>query len=140
MQNRSARCGNTARRDLRGGGLTTGRPTSILYLYLCPVTLIWKEVGSGTTPSGDEVVSGYFYADPGEFAFGSEFNLKVFVKIYIAKSGWCNIGFNHVTLDNVGISSALNYAGIANQNGTATLSGRLVEHPYTGVTLSAAGK
>ncbi len=25
-----------------------------------PVTLVWKVVGSDTTPSGDRVVSGYF--------------------------------------------------------------------------------
>jgi hypothetical protein len=106
---------------------------AILQPGIGPVTLIWKEVGSDTTPSGDKVVSGYFYADPGDFAYGSEFNPEVFVKIYIAKSGWCNIAFNHVTVDNVGISSAHNYAGFANQSGTASLAGRLVEDQYDGV-------
>jgi len=123
-----------------GYTLTSGLwAKAILQPSIGPVTLIWKEVGSDITPSGDKVVSGYFYADPGDFAYGSEFNPEVFVKVYIAKSGWCNIAFNHVTVDNVGISSALNYAGTANKNGTASLSGRLVEHSYTGVIQSEAG-
>ena len=36
-----------------------------------PVTLIWKMVGADITPSGDQVISGYFYADPDDFAYGS---------------------------------------------------------------------
>lgn len=98
-----------------------------------PVTLVWEEVGSDTTPSGDKVVSGYFYADPSDFAYGSQYNPEVFVKIYIASSGWANIAFNHVTVDDVIVSSAHNYSGAANQTGTATLNNRLVEHQYTGV-------
>ena len=101
-----------------------------------PVTLIWKEVGSDITPSGDKVVSGYFYADPADFAYGSEFNPEILVKIYIAKSGWCNIAFNHVTVDNVSISSAHNYAGSANQFGTASLTSRLVEDSYERVNIN----
>jgi len=101
-----------------------------------PVTLIWKEVGSDTTPSGDSVVSGYFYADPDDFAYGSEYNPEVFVKIYIATSGWANIAFNHVTVDNVDISSAHNYSGSANKTGSCTISSRLAEHQYDGVGTS----
>jgi len=104
-----------------------------------PVTLIWKEVGSDTTPSGDRVVSGYFYADSGDFAYGSEFNPEVFVKIYITTGGWCNIAFNHVTVDNVSIFSAINYAGSASESGTASLNARLVEHPYDGVVIDEGG-
>ena len=33
-----------------------------------PVTLIWKMVGADITPSGDQVISGYFHADPNDFA------------------------------------------------------------------------
>jgi len=95
-----------------------------------PVGLAWKKVGSDTTPSGDRVISGYFYADPADFAYGSEFNPEVFVKVYIAAGGWCNIAFNHVTVDNVSISSAVNYHGSADQLGTASLTSRLVEHQY----------
>lgn len=51
------------------------------------VTLVWIEVGSDITPSGDRVVSGYFYADPDDFAYGSEYNPEVFVKVYIARDG-----------------------------------------------------
>ena len=108
---------------------------AILQPSIGPVTLIWKEVGSDITPSGDKVVSGYFYADPGDFAYGSEFNPEIFVKIYIAKNGWCNIAFNHVTVDNVSIFSGNNYVGVAGQSGTATLTSRLLEHQYDGVEL-----
>ena len=100
-----------------------------------PVTLKWKMVGADITPSNDQVISGYFYADPDDFAYGSIYNPEVFVKIYIATNGWCNIAFNHVTVDDVAVYSAHNYAGSADQVGTATLSGRLVEHTYTGVAL-----
>ena len=99
------------------------------------VNLIWKEVGTDTTPSGDTVVSGYFYASPEDFAYGSLYNPEVFVKVYIAANGWANMAFNHVTVDGVEISSAQNYAGAADQSGTATLADRLVEHQYDGVGL-----
>ena len=97
------------------------------------VTLIWSEVGSDTTPSGAKVISGYFYADPSDFAYGSRYNPELFVKIYIDPSGWCNMAFNDVTVDNVVVYSAHNYRGSADQTGTAMLSSRLVEHTYTGV-------
>jgi hypothetical protein len=76
------------------------------------------------------VVSGYFYADPNDFAYGSQYNPEVFVKVYIAPDGWCNMAFNHVTVDPVVVSSALNYSGAAQQTSTATTSSRLVEHTY----------
>jgi hypothetical protein len=108
-----------------------------------PVTLKWKLVGTDITPSGDQVISGYFYADPNDFAYGSQYNPEVFVKIYIAKNGWCNIAYNHVTVDNVTVSSALNYNGQPNKTGSVTLSSRLAEHQYNGVnidhSLSASG-
>ena len=47
------------------------------------------------------MVSGYFYADPADFAYGSVYNPEVFVKIYIDPNGWANIAFNHVTVDDV---------------------------------------
>ncbi len=98
-------------------------------------TLKWNLVGTDTTPSGDRVVSGYFYADPAEFAYGSQFNPEIFVKIYIATSGWANIAFNHVTVDPVSVDSAYSYEGAADQSGSITLNNRLAEHQYTGVPL-----
>ena len=108
---------------------------AILQVTGSPVTLVWKEVGTDTTPSGDKVISGYFYADPDDFAYGSVYNPEVFVKAYIATSGWANIAFNHVTVDAVDVSSALNYDGAANQSSTVTLDSRLAEHQYDGVDL-----
>ena len=99
-----------------------------------PVTLIWKEVGTDTTPSGAKVISGYFYADPATFAYGSAYNPEVFVKVYIDPTGWANMAFNHVTVDPVSIDSTHGYAGTADQSGTVTLNGRLLEHTYTGVS------
>ena len=105
---------------------------AVLQVPGSPVTLIWKMVGADITPSGDQVISGYFYADPDDFAYGSVYNPEVFVKVYIAANGWANVAFNHVTVDGVDISSAHNFSGIAVQSGTATLDSRLVEHQYTG--------
>ena len=112
---------------------------AILQPPIGPVTLIWKEVGSDTTPSGDRVISGYFYADPNDFAYGSEYNPEVFVKIYIAANGWCNIAVNHVTVDDVDVYSSHQYNGTSDQTGIATLDTRLVEHQYTGVDPNGGG-
>ena len=101
-----------------------------------PIALVWQEVGADLTPSGDQVISGYFYADPADFAYGSPYNPELFVKIYIAAaSGWCNIAFNHVTVDPVTVCSAHRYAGAADRTGSATLERRLVQHEYTGVAI-----
>jgi hypothetical protein len=107
---------------------------SVLRTAAGDFTLIWKEVGRDSTPSGDKVVSGYFYADPAEFAYGSRYNPEVFVKIYAAANGWANIAFNHVTVDNVDIYSAHQYEGSPEQSGIVTLDSRLAEHSYTGVS------
>lgn len=107
---------------------------AVLKLPGSPVTLVWKEVGSDTTPSGDRVVSGYFYADPDDFAYGSVYNPEVFVKIYIASNGWANIAFNHVTVDDVEVYSTNWNPGDYSQTGkqgTITLSQRLEEHQWT---------
>ena len=105
-----------------------------------PVTLIWRMVGSDITPSGDQVVSGYFYADPSDFAFGSQYNPELFVKIYVAANGWANIAFNHVTVDPVTVYSSHNYSGSPTQSKTATLNERLVEHQYNGVNIDTTLK
>ena len=103
-----------------------------------PVALVWQEVGADLTPSGDQVISGYFYADPDDFAYGSQYNPEVFVKIYIATSGWCNIAFNHVTVDNVTVYSAHQYGGTADKTDIATLNSRLVQHEYSGVNIDTS--
>ena len=100
-----------------------------------PVTLVWKMVGADITPSGDQVVSGYFYADPDDFAYGSVYNPEVFVKIYIAANGWANIAFNHVTVDPVTVYSAHQLCRIADPDRQRHPGNRLVEHTYTGVAI-----
>ena len=108
---------------------------AVLQVTNNPVTLIWKEVGTDTTPAGAKVISGYFYADPADFAYGSQFNPEVFVKVYIDPTGWTNMAFNHVTVDPVSIDSAHQYGGASQQSGSATLNSRLLQHEYTGVSL-----
>ena len=129
--------------DADAGGDTAGVYTlstglsakAVLQVSGAPVTLIWKEVGADTTPSGARVVSGYFYADPNDFAYGSPYNPEVFVKVYIDPGGWANIAFNHVTVDDVSIYSAHSYDGTWDQSGSLTMTGRLAEHQYTGVSV-----
>jgi len=108
---------------------------SVLEVKGQPVTLVWKLVGADITPSGDQVISGYFYADPDDFAYGSVYNPEVFVKIYISTNGWCNMAFNHVTVDDVKIFSSKDYDGTIDQTGTVTLNSRLLEHQYDGVII-----
>jgi hypothetical protein len=95
------------------------------------INLVWKSVGEDMTPAGDKVVSGFFYADPKDFAYGSSYNPEVFVKIYIAVNGWTNIAFNHVTVDDVDVYSAHGYEGSPENSSTITLKNRLAEHGYT---------
>lgn len=101
-----------------------------------PITLKWNQAGSSTTPSGDTVVAGYFYADPGDFEYGNLYNPEAFVKIYISTSGWANIVFNHVTVDNIDVYSAHQYDGTPENSSTITLESVKVDHTYTGVSMS----
>ncbi|MDB4303397.1 LamG domain-containing protein [Desulfosarcina sp.] len=123
--------------DLDGGYNVTSElwTKAVLRVPGNPVTLIWKMVGADITPSGDQVISGYFYADPNDFAYGSEYNPELFVKIYVAKNGWCNIAYNHVTVDDVMVYSAHNYAGAPTQTSLTSLTNRLEEHQYNTVAL-----
>jgi len=54
----------------------------------------------------------------------------VFVKIYMASNGWKNIAFSHVTIGEVDVSSAYQYAGTPDQQGTITLANRVATQPY----------
>ena len=138
----SSATGQAAAAGSGGGGYALSGDLwakAVLEVTGSPLTLIWKEVGSDTTPSGDRVVSGYFYADPAAFAYGSVFNPEVFVKVYIATNGWANIAFNHVTVDDVTVSSAHPYAGTADNTESLDLNARLQEHDYTGVSISSGG-
>ena len=131
---------NPADGDAGGGyDVTAGLwVKAVLEVPDSPVVLVWKAVGTDITPIGAQVISGYFYADPEDFAYGSIYNPEVFVKIYIDPGGWCNIAFNHVTVDDVTVYSAHSYAGTPDQTGTAMLTNRLVEHQYTGVVIESA--
>ena len=100
-----------------------------------PIALVWREIGSAVFPNGDKLVSGYFYADPADFAYGSLYNPELFVKIYIATNGWCNIAFNHVTVEDISVYSM---SGEESQSSTATLDARLVEHQYNGVSIDSS--
>ncbi|MDB4303446.1 putative metal-binding motif-containing protein [Desulfosarcina sp.] len=108
---------------------------ALLHVPGNPVTLIWKEVGSDTTPTGDRVISGYFYADPTVFEYGSMYNPEVFVKIYIAANGWANMAYNHVTVDDVSVYSAYPYLNLPDHTNLATLNSRLQEHTFNGVQI-----
>lgn len=108
---------------------------AVLHVPNNPVALVWKEIGSAAFPNGDQMVSGYFYADPAVFSHGSVYNPEVFVKVYVTAYGWCNIAFNHLTVDDVTVSSAYPYSGSADITSSVTINSRLEEHQYQGVTL-----
>ena len=119
---------------VQDGGYNAGEGFWIKAVLKTPskaVTLVWQEVGKDTSLSGDKVISGYFYADPYDFQYGSQSNPEVFVKIYKRfLDGWTNIAFNHVTVDNVDVYSANSYNGYADQSSVISLSKRLAEHSY----------
>ena len=129
--------------DDSDGGYTVAANLWLKAVFQTPggaVTLKWYQTGTDTNPSGDTVVSGYFYADPGDFAYGSMYNPEAFVKIYISTGGWANIVFNHVTVDPIDVYSAHGYVGTPQQSATITLDAVKVNHSYTGGVDGAVAK
>ncbi len=67
---------------------------------------VWHEGGSGTTPRGDQVAWGYFYANPQDVEWGSEQNPEIYVKFWYDKAGnRIDVNFFHVSAPNINVYS-----------------------------------
>ena len=124
------------------GYLPQGNPSSILTGHdLAIGTVIntvdqgsiegsWQLGGRDITARGDQVVWGYFYADPNIMSWGSRENPDVFVKIWYDFSGAVFVDFFHVSVPDIDVHSALPYDSAYDQQGTTILANRFVEHRY----------
>jgi len=94
------------------------------------VDAIWKQGGMDTTESGDTVVWGHFYANPGDVTWGSQQNPDVFVKIWLDHTGRIDVNFFHVSVPQVEVYSDYPYDGTCDKKDTVSMENRHILHEY----------
>jgi hypothetical protein len=90
---------------------------------------VWRNGGSDTTTSGDQVAWGYFYADPKDVSWGSQQNPDVYVKFwYDKKANRIDVNFFHVSAPNINVYSGRSgsYSGTT----LVTQQERYAQHLY----------
>ena len=95
-----------------------------------PIDGVWRLGGQDTTSRGDQVVWGYFYADPKVMSWGSQNNPDLFVKIWFDIGGPVYVDFFHVSVPDIEVYSGISGTGGYEQDGTTILLNRFVEHAY----------
>lgn len=93
-----------------------------------PIDALWHRGGQDTTGSGDRVIWGYFYADPGQVSWGSADNPELFVKIWFSASGRLDINYFHVSAPDIDVFSDYPCDGNWDEQSTLTTSRRYVRH------------
>ena len=97
---------------------------------LVPAEAILRLGGHGETARGDEVVWGYFYADPSDVSWGSQENPEIFVKIWFDHGGRTDVNFFHVSVPDIEVySDSPDICGY-DQGNITTLDNRYVRHEY----------
>ncbi len=91
---------------------------------------VWYKGGEDTTASGDKVIWGYFYADPGDESWGSANNPDLFVKIWFDAGGRVDVNFFHVSVPDIEVFSNYPYNGGMSNNSTTTMTRRYIRHYY----------
>jgi outer membrane protein assembly factor BamB len=86
-----------------------------------PIDAIWQIGGTDNTIRGDEVLWGYFYADPSDVDWGSADNPDLFVKIWFDVSGRIDVNYFHVSVPDDNIYD--------NQH-TTYMDNRYIRHEY----------
>lgn len=92
---------------------------------------IWCRGNQTVTARGDQVVWGYFYADPGYVTWGSVDNPELFVKIWFDVSGRIDVNFFHVSVPDIEVYSDYPSDGVFDNDGTAIMDDRYIRHEYT---------
>jgi len=90
-----------------------------------PVKALWCPGGEGKTRRGDQVIWGYFYADPS--AGGSPENPDLFVKIWCDAYGRTDVNFFHASVSNIEVFSA---NAAYHQKGMISVVNRYIRHEY----------
>ncbi len=97
-----------------------------------PIEAIWQKGGEDTTSRGDTVIWGHFYASPSDVTWGSLNNPDLFVKIWFDVSGRIDVNFFHVSVPDITVYSDYPFDGVADEQGTTTMSRRYIRQYYEG--------
>lgn len=89
---------------------------------------IWQLGGQATSARGDEVMWGYFYADPADVTWGNVDNPEVFVKIWADVSGRIDVNFFHVSVPNIRVLSGTDGYQLES---SLSLQQRYARHEFT---------
>lgn len=95
-----------------------------------PIEGIWHLGGQATTLRGDQVLWGYFYADPNLMSWGSTENPDLFVKVWYDITGYVFLDFFHVSVPDIEVFSELPITNNYDNQGTTILDNRFIEHRY----------
>ncbi len=93
-----------------------------------PIEGVWRKGGEDRTARGDQVVWGYFYADPKIMNWGSSENPDLFVKIWFDVTGYIVINYFHASIPNIEVYSDYPGNGSYDQRGTTTNQDRYIRH------------
>ncbi|MEZ5673375.1 MAG: C1 family peptidase [Thiotrichaceae bacterium] len=92
------------------------------------INALWQEGGRAKNQRGDEVIWGYFHANPDDVSWGDKNNPDVFVKIWFDVSGRTDVNFFHVSVPDIFVYSTLDR--ISSDTKRATMDYRYVRHYY----------
>ena len=110
------------------GGLRIG---AVIHTeYNGPLEGLWQLGGEATTQRGDQVLWGYFYADPEVVNWGSRQNPDGFVKAWYDVSGAVFLDFFHVSVPDIEVFSAFSGSTGYENRATTVLDNRFIEHRY----------
>jgi hypothetical protein len=91
---------------------------------------LWRKGGEDITEAGDQVLWGYFFADPDTVEWGSPENPEVFVKVWLDHIGRADVNFFHVSVPDIEVYSAPPWSDEYDQRGTTILDNRYIRHEY----------
>ncbi len=95
-----------------------------------PVSGIWRLGGTDTTARGDQVVWGFFYANPSDVSWGNKDNPDLYVKIWFDVSGRIDVNFFHVSVPEIEAYSGYPWSGSYMQKGTTIMADRYILQQY----------
>jgi hypothetical protein len=105
--------------------------SSIITEEIGAADAVWFPGGTDTTERGDEVVWGFFYANPEDVSWGSAQNPDLFVKIWFDASGRIDVNFFHVSVPDIEVYSDYPVDGSYDQSGTTIMADRYIRQEYT---------
>lgn len=100
------------------------------------IEAVWQLGGQSTTARGDQIVWGYFYADPSDVTWGDKSNPDLFVKIWYDVSGRVDVNFFHVSVPDIEVYSDCIVNKVYDNKGTTVLNDRYIRHEYNGICAS----